>query len=102
MFIDAQEETCKNGSADAMPGAADGTGQYGEGLGSEEGASKNGGKSCVLHAYLDADGALLGLVEASYPTCRIAKDIAQRVVTEHHSECPEEEHQATSRREQLK
>ena len=61
MSVEAQEETCEDGSADTMPGAGDGARQYGEWLGGKEIASKYGGQTCVLHTHLDGDGAFLGL-----------------------------------------
>ena len=56
-----QEETGEDGTADAVPGAADGTGEYSEGLGGEEVAGKHSGQACVLHTDLDGDGTFLRL-----------------------------------------
>ena len=70
-----QEDACEDGTADTVPGTADGARQYGKRLGSEEVAGKDGGKSCVLHTHLNADGALLGFAEACQPTCSITQEI---------------------------
>ena len=62
--IPFQIDSCKDGARNTVPGAADGARQYGERLGSEEVAGKNRGKTGVLHAYLNTDGALLGSIES--------------------------------------
>ena len=70
LFFRLQEQSGEDGAADAVPGAGDGAGQDGEGLCGKEGAGKHGGQSGVLHAHLDGDGALLGLVEFRQPSYR--------------------------------
>ena len=88
MFVEAQEETCEDGTADAMPGARDGARQYGERLSSEEIACQYGGQTSVLHTNFDRDGTLLGLVEARNLSCQIAQHVTQGVVAEHNGEGP--------------
>ena len=90
-MVPFQIDSCKDGAGNAVPGAADGARQYGERLGSEEVAGKNRGKTGVLHAYLNTDGALLGSIESGIFAGKPAEKITQRVVAENHGECPEEE-----------
>lgn len=78
-----------------MPGATDGAWKYGKWLGCEEIAGKYGGKSCVLHAHLDADGALLGGIEACQSSGTPTEYIPQGVVAEHYGKCPKEKYQTT-------
>ena len=75
-LLKPQEESCEDCSTDAVPGTRDGARQYGQGLGGEEVACEDGGKTGVLHAHLDGDGTLLGFVEACQPTCDVSEDIA--------------------------
>ena len=89
--IPFQIDSCKDGARNAVPGAADGARQYGEGLGSEEVAGKNRGKPGVLHADLNTDGTLLGGIESGTFAGKPTEKITQRVVAENHGESPEEE-----------
>ena len=89
--IPFQIDSGKDGARNTVPGAADGARQYGERLGGEEVAGKNRGKTGVLHAYLNTDGALLGSIESGQFSGKPAEKITQRVVAENHGECPEEE-----------
>ena len=89
-MVPFQIDSCKDGAGNTVPGAADGARQYSERLGSEEVAGKNRGKTGVLHAYLNTDGALLGSIESGTFAGKPAEKITQRVVAENHGECPEE------------
>lgn len=60
----------------------------------EEAGGENGGETCILHAYLDRDGAILGRREMEEFANTIAEDITDGVMTEHDSEDTEEEHDA--------
>ena len=80
-MIPFQIDSGKNGAGNAVPGAADGARQYGEGLGCEEVARKYRGKTGVLHGGIES-GTFAGK-----PT----EKITQRVVAENHGESPEEE-----------
>ena len=62
--IPFQIDSCKDGARNTVPGTADGARQYGERLGGEEIAGKNRGKTGILHSHLNADGTLLGGIEA--------------------------------------
>lgn len=88
--IPFQIDSCKDGTGNAVPGATDGARQYGKRLGGEEVAGKNRGKTGVLHAYLNTDGALLGSIESGQFAGKPAEKITQRVVAENHGESPEE------------
>lgn len=88
--IPFQIDSCKDGTGNAVPGAADGARQYGEGLGSEEIASQYRSKTGVLHSYLNTDGTLLGSIESGTFAGKPTEKIAQRVVAENHGESPEE------------
>ena len=76
-------------------GATNGTRKDGKWLGGKEVSCRDGGKTGVLHSHLDADGALLGCVEASQLTGQPAEAIARGVVAEDDGKGPEEEHHAT-------
>ena len=88
--IPFQIDSCKDGTGNAVPGAADGARQYGERLGSEEIARKYRGKTGVLHSYLNTDGTLLGSIESGTFAGKPTEKIAQCVVAENHGESPEE------------
>lgn len=93
-FVPFQVDSCKNCARNAVPGATNGTRKYGKWLGGKEVSGQDGGKTGVLHSHLDADGALLGCVEASQLTGQPAEAIAQGVVAEDDGKGPEEEHHA--------
>ena len=88
--IPFQIDSGKDGTRNTMPGAADGARQYGEGLGGEEIARKNRGKTGILHSHLNTDGALLSCIEARQLPGKPTQQIAQRVVAENHGKSPEE------------
>ena len=90
-MVPFQIDSCKDGTGNAVPGAADGARQYGEGLGSEEIARKYRGKTGVLHSYLNTDGTLLGGIESGTFAGKPTQKITQRVVAENYGESPEEE-----------
>ena len=90
-MVPFQIDSCKDGAGNAVPGAADGARQYGEGLGSEEIARKYRGKTGVLHSYLNTDGTLLGGIESGTFAGKPTQKVTQRVVAENHGESPEEE-----------
>ena len=89
-----KEQTSKDGAGYAVPSATDGTRQHGERLSSKEVGGKNRCQACVLHAYLNGDGALLCRCKARQSACCPSQEIAQRVVTQHHSKGPKEESQS--------
>ena len=89
-MIPFQIDSGKDGAGNAVPGAADGARQYGKRLGCEEVAGKYGGKTSVLHSYLNTDGTLLGSIESRKLSGKPAEKITQRVVAENHGESPEE------------
>ena len=89
--IPFQIDSGKDGAGNAVPGAADGARQYGEGLGCEEIARKYRSKTGVLHSYLNTDGTLLGSIESRTFAGKPTEKIAQRIVAENHGESPEEE-----------
>ena len=88
--IPFQIDSGKDGARNTVPGAADGARQYGEGLGGEEIARENRGKTGILHSHLNADGTLLGSIEARQLPGKPTQQIAQRVVAENHGKNPEE------------
>ena len=88
--IPLQVDACEDRTRDAMPGAADGARQYGKRLGGEEVARKHRGKTGILHSHLNADGTLLGSIEARQLSGKPTQQIAQRVVAENHGKSPEE------------
>lgn len=88
--IPFQIDSGKDGAGNTVPGAADGARQYGEGLGGEEIARKNRGKTGILHSHLNTDGALLSCIEARQFSGKPTQQIAQRVVAENHGKSPEE------------
>ena len=63
-MIPFQIDSGEDGAGNTVPGAADGARQYGERLGGEEVARKHRGKTGILHSHLNADGTLLGGIEA--------------------------------------
>lgn len=89
-MVPFQIDSGKDGAGNAVPGAADGARQYGERLGSKEIASKNRGKAGILHSHLNADGTLLGSIEARQFSGKPAQKITQGVVAENHGKSPEE------------
>ena len=89
-MVPFQIDSCKDGARNTMPGAADGARQYGEGLGGEEIARKNRGKTGILHSHLNTDGALLGSIESRQFSGKPTQQIAQGVVAENHGKSPEE------------
>ena len=88
--IPFQIDSGKDGAGNTMPGAADGARQYGERLGSEEVASKNRGKTGILHSHLNTDGTLLGGIESGKFSGEPTETVTQRVVAENHGKSPEE------------
>ena len=94
-LIPFQIDASQDGARNAVPGATNGTRKDGKWLGGKEVSGQDGGKTGVLHSHLDADGALLGCVEASQLTGQPAEAIAQGVVAEDDGKGPEEEHHAT-------
>ena len=88
--IPFQIDSCKDGTGNAVPGAADGARQYGERLGCEEIAGKYRGKTGVLHSYLNTDGTLLGGIEACQLPGEPTETVTQGVVAENHGKSPEE------------
>ena len=85
------EDAGEDSAGDAVPCAADGARKDGEGLRGEEGGGEDGGKSGVLHAHLDGDGAALRGGEAGEGAGGPAQGVAQRVMAEDDGEGPEEE-----------
>ena len=90
-MVPFQIDSGKDGTGNAVPGAADGARQYGERLGCEEVARKYRSKTGVLHSYLNTDGALLGSIESRQFPGKPTEKITQRIVAENHGESPEEE-----------
>ena len=88
--IPFQIDSGKDGARNTVPGTADGARQYGERLGSEEIARKHRGKTGILHSHLNADGTLLGSIEARQFSGKPTQKITQRVVAENHGKSPEE------------
>lgn len=88
--IPFQIDSCKDGAGNAVPGAADGARQYGKRLGSEEVARENRGKTGILHSHLNADGTLLGSIEARQLSGKPTETVTQGVVAENHGKSPEE------------
>lgn len=72
-----QEESCQQGAGDAVPGTGDGTGQHGQGLGSEEGACQHRGQSGILHPHFDGQGPLFRRAEAGGAAGGPAQQVAQ-------------------------
>ena len=93
-FVPFQVDSCKNCARNAVPGATNGTRKDGKWLSGKEVSGQDGGKTGVLHSHFDADGALLGCVEACQLTGQPAEAIAQGVVAEDDGKGPEEEHHA--------
>ena len=93
-FVPCDIDAGENGARDAVPHTGDGAGQHREGLGGEEVGGEVGGETGVLHAHLDADGALLRHVEVAEAAGGPPQEVAQRVVAEHHGESPDEEHES--------
>ena len=90
-MVPFQIDSGKDGTRNAVPGAADGARQYGEGLGCEEVARKYRSKTGVLHSYLNTDGTLLGSIESGTFPGKPTETVTQRIVAENHGESPEEE-----------
>ena len=88
--IPFQIDSCENRAGNTVPGTTDGARQYGERLGGKEIAGKNRGKTGILHSHLNADGTLLGSIEARQFSGKPAQQITQGVVAENHCESPEE------------
>ena len=88
--IPFQIDSGKDGARNTVPGTTDGARQYGERLSGEEVARENRGKTGILHSHLNADGTLLGSIEARQLPGKPTQQITQGVVTENHGECPEE------------
>ena len=88
--IPFQIDSGKDGTGNAVPGAADGARQYGERLGCEEIASQYRSKTGVLHSYLNTDGTLLGSIESGTFAGKPTQKITQRIVAENHGESPKE------------
>ena len=72
-----QEESRQQGTGDAVPGTGDGTRQYRQGLGGEEGACQHRGQSGVLHPHFDGQGPLLRRAEAGGASGGPAQQVAQ-------------------------
>ena len=89
-MVPFQIDSCKDGARNAVPSAADGARQYGEGLGCEEVARKYRGKTGVLHSYLNTDGTLLGSIESRTFAGKPTETVTQGVVAENHGKSPEE------------
>ena len=90
-MVPFQIDSGKDGTGNAVPGAADGARQYGERLGCEEVARKYRGKTGVLHSYLNTDGTLLGCIETRTFAGKPTQKVTQRIVAENHGESPKEE-----------
>ena len=88
--IPFQIDSCKDGARNTVPGTTDGARQYGERLGSEEISSQYRGKTGILHSHLNADGTLLGSIEARQLSGKPTQKITQSVVAENHGKSPEE------------
>ena len=88
--IPFQIDSGKDGARNTVPGTTDGARQYGKRLGSKEIAGKNRGKTGILHSHLNADGTLLGGIEARQFSGKPAQQITQGVVAENHGKSPEE------------
>ena len=88
--IPFQIDSCKDGARNTVPGTADGARQNGKRLGSEEIARKHRGKTGILHSHLNADGTLLGSIEARQLSGKPTETVTQGVVAENHGKSPEE------------
>ena len=88
--IPFQIDSGKDGARNTVPGTTDGARQYGEGLSGEEVAGKYRGKTGILHSHLNADGTLLGSIEARQFSGKPTQKITQSVVAENHGKSPEE------------
>ena len=88
--IPFQIDSGKDGARNTVPGTTDGARQYGEGLGGEEIARKNRGKTGILHSHLNTDGALLSCIEARQLSGKPTETVTQGVVAENHGKSPEE------------
>ena len=88
--IPFQIDSGKDGARNTVPGTTDGARQYGERLGGEKVARENRGKTGILHSHLNADGTLLGSIEARQLPGKPTEKITQRIVAENHGESPEE------------
>ena len=88
--IPFQIDSGKDGTRNTVPGTTDGARQYGEWLSGEEVARKNRGKTGILHSHLNADGTLLGSIEARQLSGKPTETVTQGVVAENHGKSPEE------------
>mgnify|MGYP004654467207 FL=1 len=88
--IPFQIDSGEDGARNTVPGTTDGARQYGEGLSCEEVARENRGKTGILHSHLNADGTLLGSIEARQLPGKPTQQITQGVVAENHGKSPEE------------
>ena len=93
-FVSRTEKTGKNGAANAVPRTRNGARQNRQRLCGKECACQDGGKTSVLHSHLNGYGAFLGGVETGKSARQPTQKIAQRVVAEHNSESPDEQHEA--------
>lgn len=88
--IPFQIDSGEDGARNTVPGTTDGARQYGKRLGSKEIAGENRGKTGILHSHLNADGTLLGSIEARQLPGKPTQQITQGVVAENHGKSPEE------------
>lgn len=72
-----QEESCQQGAGDAVPGTRNGTWQYRQRLGGEEGTCQYRCQSGVLHPHLDGQGPLFRRAEAGGAAGGPAQQVAQ-------------------------
>ena len=90
-MVPFQIDSGKDGAGNTVPGATNGTRKDGKWLGGKEVPGQDGGKTGVLHSYLNTDGTLLGGIESGTFAGKPTEKIAQRIVAENHGESPEEE-----------
>ena len=88
--IPFQIDSGKDGTRNTVPGTTDGARQYGKRLSGEEVARENRGKTGILHSHLNADGTLLGSIEARQLSGKPTETVTQGVVAENHDKSPEE------------
>ena len=90
--VSCREYIRQDGAADGVPSTTDGARYHSHWVGSnEESHSEIRAKSCVLHSHFDGDSTFLSCGEMTEIPHRIAKDIADGVVTKNHDKSKDEE-----------